>query len=99
MFKTEIKQYLFKSLSLDNNLFSLYLIGISFQLPLKIKENGALLLEAFLDILLPKILSSFTKYIFDTFFRKIMIIFLSLGIEFYINSRKDSLNTFKYFYR
>lgn len=42
--------------------------GISFQLPLKIKENGALLLEAFLDILLPKILSSFTKYIFDTFF-------------------------------
>ena len=68
VFKTEIKQYLFKSLSLDNNLFSLYLIGISFQLPLKIKENGAILLEAFLDILLPKILSSFTKYIFDTFF-------------------------------
>ena len=68
MFKTEIKQYLFKSLSLDSNLFSLYLIGISFQLPLKIKENGAILLEAFLDILLPKILSSFTKYIFDTIF-------------------------------
>lgn len=44
--------------------------GISFQLPLKIKENGAILLEAFLDILLPKILSSFTKYIFDTFFKQ-----------------------------
>ena len=44
------------------------MIGISFHLPLKIKENGALLLEAFLDFLLPKILSSFTKYIFYTFF-------------------------------
>ena len=70
MFKTEIKQYFFKSLSLDNNMFSVYLLGISFQLPLKIKENGAILLEAFLDTLLPKELSSFTKYIFNTFFKQ-----------------------------
>lgn len=68
MFKTEKNDICLSLYLLTIICFLFIWQGISFQLPLKIKENGAILLEAFLDILLPKILSSFTKYIFDTFF-------------------------------
>ena len=70
MFKTEKNDICLSLYLLTIICFLFIWQGISFQLPLKIKENGAILLEAFLDILLPKILSSFTKYIFDTFFKQ-----------------------------